>query len=80
MMLSCKAGPGLGSLGDAKHFSSLWESPFFEKENIMLFLDIISWKIKEETKEIMISESFGSKEGNLGIKVDNELGKVTIWE
>ena len=46
----------------------------FEKESIIHHL----LKDQEETKEMMVSDSFGSKEGNISIKVDNELGKVTL--
>lgn len=51
----------------------------FEKESIIRHLlsgDVSS--DQEETKEMMVSDSFGSKEGNISIKVDKELGKVTL--
>lgn len=78
-MLSCKAGPGLGSLGDSNISHLFWESPFLKsRPSYLTFLDIISRKAKEVTKEIMTSDSIGSKKGNINIKVDNELGKVSF--
>ena len=73
-----KLAQDLGAWGMPTFLISLGIS-IFEKESIIRHLlsgDVSS--DQEETKEMMVSDSFGSKEGNISIKVDKELGKVTL--